>query len=191
MASTWHAPLTSRAYLKLAKRPSAQFANSTKKVLRTRIYEQGSTNKDLRTRFKNKVLRFKNALQASECYSPTSIQARVLVVQASVAAYLQDSPSRFFSYDLRNARKLENNYQQATYEDNFSMCPPPRILFWFTSSGFLKRPFSLKYWLLCPFFYEEATCKSSTVKGLLYAAKAVPSMDYFMHLTLKNARKGH
>jgi hypothetical protein len=77
------------------------------------------------------------------------------------------------------------------YEDNFSMFPQPRIPFWFTSSGFLKRPISLKYWLLCPFFYEEATCKSSIVKGLLYAAKAVPSKDYFMHLTLKNTRKGH
>jgi hypothetical protein len=62
--------------------------------------------------------------------------------------------------------------------------------FWFTSSGFLKRPVSLKYWLLRPFFYKEAKCKSSTVKGLLYAAKAVPSKDYFTHLTLKNARKG-
>ncbi len=39
-------------------------------------------------------------------------------------------------------------------------------------------------------FYEVATCKSSTIKGLLYTAKAVPSKDYFMHLTLKNARKG-
>jgi hypothetical protein len=77
------------------------------------------------------------------------------------------------------------------YEDNFSMCPPPRILFWFMSSGFLKRPVSLKYWLLRPFFYEEATCKSSTVKGLLYAAKAVPSKDYFTHPTLTNAKKGH
>jgi hypothetical protein len=48
----------------------------------------------------------------------------------------------------------------------------------------------LKYWLLHPFFCKEATCKGSTVKGLLYAAKAVPSKDYFMHLTLKNARKG-
>jgi hypothetical protein len=65
-----------------------------------------------------------------------------------------------------------------------------KIFFWFTSSGFLKRPVSLNYWLLHPFLYEEATCKSSPVKGLLYAAKAVPSKDYFTHLTLKNARKG-
>jgi hypothetical protein len=58
------------------------------------------------------------------------------------------------------------------------------------SSGFLKRPVSLKYCLLRPFFYKEATCESSTVKVLLFAAKAVPSKDYFTHLTLKNARKG-
>jgi hypothetical protein len=70
------------------------------------------------------------------------------------------------------------------------MCPPPRILFWFMSSGLLKRPVLLKYWLLCPFFYKEAIWEGSTIKGLLYAAKAVPSKDYFMHLTLNNARKG-
>jgi hypothetical protein len=87
-------------------------------------------------------------------------------------------------------RKQENNYKQAMYKDNFSICPPPRILFWFTSSGFLKRPVLLKYWLLRLFFYEEATCKGSTVKRLLYAAKAIPSKDYFMHQTLKKARKG-
>ncbi len=127
----------------------------------------------------NKVLRFKNALQASECYSPTSIQARVLVVQASVAAYLTRFAVEFFSYDSLNARKQRNYYQRTTYKDNFAMCPPPRILFWFTSSGLLKRPVLLKYWLLRPFFYEDATCKdhkrttlcskSSTIKGLLYA----------------------
>jgi hypothetical protein len=99
-------------------------------------------------------------------------------------------PIKIFSDDLRNARKQENIHQWATYEDNFSTCPQPRILFWFMSSGFLKRPISLKYWFLHPFFYEEATCKSSTVKELLYAAKAVPSKDYFTHLTLKNTRKG-
>ncbi len=76
------------------------------------------------------------------------------------------------------------------YKDNFSMFPQPRFFFWFTSSDFLKKPVSLNYWILHPFFYKEATCKSSTVKGLLYAAKAVPSKDHFMHLTLKNARKG-
>jgi hypothetical protein len=119
------------------------------------------------TRFYNTRMPFKHRSR----YSPTSSQARVLVVQVSIAVYLQDLPSRFFSYYLRNARKQENYYRRATYKDNFSTCPQPRILFWFTSSGFLKRPVSLKYWLLCPFFYKEATCKSSTIKGLLYAAK--------------------
>ncbi len=65
-----------------------------------------------------------------------------------------------------------------------------KSFFWFTSSGFVKRPILLKCWLLHRFFYKEATCESSTVKGLLYAAKAVPSKDYFTHLTLKNTRNG-
>ncbi len=129
------------------------------------------------TRFYNTRTSFKRWSR----YSPTSSQARVLVVQASVAVYLQDSPSRFFSYNSCNARKQKSYYQRATYKDNFSTCPQQRILFLFTSSGFLKRPVLLKYWLLCPFFYKEATCKSSTVKGLLYAAKAVPSKDYFTY----------
>ncbi len=34
---------------------------------------------------------------------PTSIQVRVLFVQAFVAAYLQDLPLRFFSYKLLNS----------------------------------------------------------------------------------------
>ncbi len=57
--------------------------------------------------------------------------------------------------------------------------PKRARFFWFTSKGFLKRPISLKYWLLRPF---------STRKP---HAKAVPRKDYFMHLrTLKNTRKG-
>jgi hypothetical protein len=50
--------------------------------------------------------------------------------------------------------------------------------FWFTSNVFLKRPILLNYCLLCPF---------STRKP---HAKAVPKKDYFMHLTLKKAKKG-
>jgi hypothetical protein len=48
-------------------------------------------------------------------YSPTSSQAIVLVVQASVAAYLQDLPSTSFSYESPNARKqkiLPTSYLQ-------------------------------------------------------------------------------
>ncbi len=57
-------------------------------------------------------------------------------------------------------------------------------------AGFASDPSHLKYWPLHPFFYKEATCKGSTVKGLPYPAKAVPSKDYFTHLTLKNSRNG-
>ncbi len=124
------------------------------------------------------------------CYSPTSSQGRVLVEQASVVVYLTRFAVEFFFLQFAQCKKTKKYYQQATYEDNFSMFPQPRILFWFTSSGFLKRPILLKYWLLRPFFYKEATCESSTIKRLLYTAKAVPLKDYFMHLTLKNARKG-
>jgi hypothetical protein len=56
--------------------------------------------------------------------------------------------------------------------------------------GFTSNPSCLKYWLLRPFFYEEAICEGSTGKGLPYAAKAVPAKDYFMHLSLILARKG-
>ncbi len=146
-------------------------------ILQTRFYQQGSTNKiDLQA--------------LGPLQPPTSSQGRVLVEQSSVAAYLTRFAVNFYPCDLLNARKQKKYYQRATYKDNFSTFPQPRILFWFMSSGFLKRPVSLKYYLLRPFFYKEATCKSSTVKGLLYTAKAVPSKDYFMHLTLKNKRKG-
>jgi hypothetical protein len=57
-------------------------------------------------------------------------------------------------------------------------------------AGFASDPSHLKYWLLHPFFYEEAICKGITGKGLPYAAKAVPAKDYFTHLTLIIARKG-
>ncbi len=129
--------------------------------------------------------------QASECYSLTSSQARVLVVQASVTAYLQDSPSRFFSYDLLNARKQRKHYWWATNKDNFS-CVLNQEFPFFDSRvvGFTCDPSHLKYWLLRPFFYKEAICEGSTGKGLPYAAKAVPAKDYFMHLTLIIARKG-
>ncbi len=125
-----------------------------------------------------------------ECYSPTSSQARVLVVQASVAAYLTRFADDFFSYDLLNARKQRNDYRRATYEDNFSRVLNQELFFCSRVAGFASNPSCLKYWLLRPIIYKEATCDGSTVKGLPYPVKAVPSKDYFMHLTLTNARKG-
>jgi hypothetical protein len=63
-------------------------------------------------------------------------------------------------------------------------------IFLFTSSGVHKQPILFEVLAPASLFYKEAICKGSTVKGLLYAVKAVPSKDYFMHLTLTNARKG-
>ena len=87
VTSTQHAHLTLRVSLRLAKRPSAQFANSTNKNLQTRIYEQGSTNKILQTR-----TTFKHRSR----YSPTSSQGRALVKQASIVAYLTRFAVNFF-----------------------------------------------------------------------------------------------
>jgi hypothetical protein len=73
---------------------------------------------------------------------------------------------------------------------NFHVSSTKNSFFGSWVAGFASNPSCLKYWLLHPFFYEEATCEGSTIKGLPYPAKAVPSKDYFMHLTLTNARKG-
>jgi hypothetical protein len=152
------------------------YKNSTNKVQLTRFYEQGSTNK--------------KDLQASEPLKPYFKSKKGISQTGLRCVVLNKICCQFFSYDLRNARNRENYYQRATYKDNLSTFPQPRILFWFTSSSFLRRPVLFKYWLLRPFFYKEATCKSSTVQGLLYPAKAVPSKDYFMHLTLNKRKKG-
>ncbi len=124
---------------------------------------------------------YKNPLQALECYSPTSSQARVLVVQASIAVYLTRFAIKFYSYDLLNARKWRNDYQWATYEDNFSCVLNQEFFFWFTSSGFDKQPILFEVLALASLFlqgshmqreyYKKTTLcsKSSTIKGLLYA----------------------
>ncbi len=85
----------------------------------------------------------------------------------------------FFSHDSFNTRKPKNYYKRATYRSAVSTRLPtlqhqlenkvtslqelhptrgflqthlqePKKI-WFTSNGFLKRPVSLKYWLLRPF----------------------------------------
>jgi hypothetical protein len=131
------------------------------------FYGQGST--------------YKNALQASECYSPTSSQARVLVVQASVAAYLKRFAVKLFSYNLVNARKRRNDYRRATYKDNFLRVLNQEFFFWFTSSGFCKQPILFEVLAPVSLFLrgshmQRQYCKrttlrskSSTIKGLLYA----------------------
>jgi hypothetical protein len=56
-------------------------------------------------------------------------------------------------------------------------------VFWFMSNTFLKRPVSLKYWLLCLCFYKEVTSKSSTKKGLLHAPEE-SGKEHFKCLSL-------
>jgi hypothetical protein len=137
---------------------------------------------------------YKNALQASECYSPTSSQARVLVVQASITAYLTRFALDFFSYNFLNARKQRNDHQRATYEDNFSRVLNQEFFFWFRSSGFCKRP--ILFEVLAPMslflqgshmrreYRKKTTLPSgrSTIKGLLYA----PDPDKSEKGTLSN-----
>jgi hypothetical protein len=166
---------TLRASLRSAKRPRTQFANSRSTSTRFIKYKDSKIQVFYgqvctRTPFKHR-----------KCYSSTSSQARVLVVQASVAAYLQDLPSRFFSYDLLNSRKQRIHTDKLRTRATF-MCPQPRIpLFWFTSSGVHKRP--VLFEVLAPAFfilqgshvqrqYRKRTIlrsKSSTIKGLIYA----------------------
>jgi hypothetical protein len=114
-------------------------------------------------------VRTRTPFKRRKCYSPTSRQARVLVVQASVMAYLQDSPSRFFSYDSLNARKQRCSYRQATYKGNFSSVLNQEFIFLGSRVAvFTSNPSCVKYWLLRPF---------STRKP---CAKAVLETDYFM-----------
>ncbi len=55
---------------------------------------------------------------------------------------------------------------------------------------FLRDLSHLKYWLLRPFFLQRTHMQKQYLKELLYAAKTVPSKDYFTHLTLKKCKKG-
>ncbi len=102
-----------------------------------------------------------------------SSQARVLVVQASIAVYLQDLPSRVSFPMIRSTRENKemttNELRTRTF---FHVSSTKNSIFGSQVAGFASNQSCLKYWLLPPFFYEEATCKGSTVKGLLYPAKS-------------------
>ncbi len=109
-----------------------------------------------------------------KCYS-TSRKARVLVIQASVAAFLQDSLSKTFFYESLNARNQEKLIPTSYLWGIIFYVPQPRIPFFGSRVAvFTSDPSRLKYWLLRFFFYEEAMCEGNTGNGLLYAAKAVP-----------------
>ncbi len=78
VASTRHAPLTSRVYLRLADRPSVHFANST----------------------------YKNNLQVTGTGTAfLSSQGIVLVAQVSIVGYLEQEPPLFFSIQFSQCEK--------------------------------------------------------------------------------------
>ncbi len=175
MASTQHALRTSRASLRSAKQTRTQFANSPKykyKVPEVQVSKIQVFYGQVRTR-----IPFKHR----KCYSPTSRQARVLVLQASVAAYLQDYPSRFFSYDSLNARKQRIHTDELHTRATFQVSSTKNSFFWFTSSGVHKQPILIEVLAPASLFirgshvrrqYRKRTTlrsKISTIKGLLYA----------------------
>ena len=130
---------------------------------------------------------------------PSSIGAATALLQVKQGYYLykppsrhtkQDSPSNFFRMICSMQENEEMTTNELSTRTTFHVSSTKNSFFGSRVAGIASDPSCLKYWLLRPFFYKEATCKGSTVKGLPYPAKAVPSKDYFMHLTLTNARKG-
>ncbi len=95
---------------------------------------------------------------------------------------------------MLNARKQRNDYQWATYVDNFSRVFNQEFFFWFTSSRFCKQPALFEVLAPASFFlqgshmqreYRRRTTlpsKISTIKGLLYA----PDPDECKKGTLSN-----
>ncbi len=141
-------------------------------IPQTRLYEQGSTNKVLQTR-----TTFKHWSR----YSPTSSQGRVLVKQASVAAYL----TRFAIIFSPTIHSMQENKEITTNElcmrTTFQRVLNQEFFFGSQVVVFSRDPSCLKCWLLHPCFlrgshmqkqYHKRTTlrsKSSTIKGLLYA----------------------
>ncbi len=177
--------------MRLAKRPSAQFVNS--------LYKNNPHASEIATA----LLEVKEGYQPNE---PPSCHAQ------------QDKPSIFFPQSTQ-CKKTKKLSQQATYKDKcclnespyvaapvteqgdiivrtppYAQLPsdaPTRTRFFFGSRVTVSQETHLVE-VLAPMslLYKVSTCKSSTIKGLLYAARAVPSKDYSMHLTLKNTKKG-
>ncbi len=156
VASTQHKLRTLRASLRSTKQPRTQFANFQMykyKVPKVQVSDLQVFYGQVHTRM---------PFKRQKCYSPTSRQARVLVVQASVVAYLQDLPLRFFSYDLLNSRKQRIHTDKLHTRTTFT-CPQPRIPFFGSQVVvlFTSDPFCLKYWILRHFLFKEAMCKGS------------------------------
>jgi hypothetical protein len=105
VASTRHTHSTSHVYLRLADRPSAQFANFT-------MQGQPPSNGDR--------------------ICPFSSQGRILVIRVSRRGILRaKSTVVFFCNYFLNARKQGNSYQRATYDDRISTVPQQSSAFFF------------------------------------------------------------
>jgi hypothetical protein len=132
----------------------------------------------------------KNDLQASEPLQPY-FKSRKGICQTSLRRGVLNKicHQNFLpmSHSMRENKKITTNKLRA--RTTFQHVLNQEFFFGSRVVVFSRDPSRWSVGSYAPFFYGEATCKSSTVKGLLYAAKAVPSKDYFMHLTLKNARR--
>jgi hypothetical protein len=174
LASTWHAHFTLRVSWRLARRPSTQFANSTTSVQRN-------------TRFLRTRCLFK-------------LRSATALLQVKQGYWLYKPPLRrtykicchdFFPTICSTRENEEITTDELCTRTTSHVSSTKSSLFFGSQvAGFASDLSCLKYWLLCPFFYKEAICKGSTGKGLPFAAKAVSAKDYFMHLTLKIAKKG-
>ncbi len=108
-----------------------------------------------------------------KCYSPTSRQARVLVIQASIAAYLQDS--EIFFPTICSTQESKGFIVTSYVRGQLFTCPQPRIpFFWFTSSGVHKRPVLFGAWAPAWLFLWGSHVQRQYCKRTTYAAKAVP-----------------
>ncbi len=157
MASTQHVLRTSRASLRSAKRHRTQFANSPKykyEVPKVRVSEIQFFYGQVRTRtpFKHR-----------KCYSPTSRQARVLVVQASVAVYLQDSLSKFFP-TIRSTQESKRFILTSHVRGRISRVLNQEFLFFGSQVAvFTSDPSRLKYWLL-RFYSTRKPCAKAVLE---------------------------
>ncbi len=113
------------------------------------------------------------------CYSPTSSQARVLVVQASVPAYLQDLPLRFFPTICTTLENEKITTDELRMRTTFQRVRNQEFFFGSRVAAFSEDPVEV----LAPMShflqginmreqYRKRTTlcsESSTIKGLLYA----------------------
>ncbi len=165
MASTWHA-LTLRVSLRLARRPSTQFANSTTSVQRPlqvfNVYDKCST--------KYKISTYKTLFQASEATALLQVKQ----------GYWSYKPLSWRTYKIRRQdfvpticstreNKEITTDKLCTRTTSHVSSTMNSLFFGSRVAGFASNLSCLKYLLLRLFFYKEAICKGSTGKGLPYA----------------------